>query len=62
MILGDLNNDQIQDLKYSYRYFNKKDMLVIFYPYEIHRPGISNIEKRSVRKAIFKILVKDYVW
>lgn len=39
----------------------KKDMFVIFYPYEIHRPGISNIEERSVRKAIFKILVKDFV-
>ena len=37
----------------------KKDMFAVFYPYEIHRPGISHLEIRSVRKAVFKILVKD---
>jgi len=39
----------------------KKDMFAIFFPYEIHRPGISHIEIRSVRKAVFKILVKDQI-
>jgi len=37
----------------------KKDMFVIFYPYEIHRPGLSSSEARSVRKMIFKIKVKE---
>ena len=40
----------------------KKDMFAVFYPYEIHRPGISHLEIRSVRKAVFKILVKDQIW
>jgi len=37
----------------------KKDMFVIFYPNEIHRPGIARDEIRSVRKVIFKILAKE---
>ena len=37
----------------------KKDMFVIFYPYEIHRPGLSSSETRSVRKMVFKIKVKE---
>ncbi len=36
----------------------KKDMFCIFYPDEIHRPGLSNKEIRTVRKAVFKIKVK----
>jgi len=41
--------------------FLKKDMFAVFFPYEIHRPGISYFEERSVRKAIFKILAKDFI-
>ena len=37
----------------------KKNIFPFFYPYEIHRPGVSHLEIRSVRKAVFKILVKD---
>ena len=36
----------------------KKDMYIIFFPEDIHRPGLSNIEIRGVRKVIFKILIK----
>jgi len=35
-----------------------KDMYAIFFPVDIHRPGLSNIEIRGVRKVIFKILIK----
>lgn len=34
----------------------KKDNFIIFYPYEIHRPGLAQDETRSIRKVIFKIL------
>lgn len=37
----------------------KKDIFTIFYPYEIHRPGIARDKIRSVRKVIFKILAKE---
>lgn len=37
----------------------KKDMFTVFYPYEIHRPGLTENDTRSVRKIIFKILAKD---
>ena len=37
----------------------RKDMFAIFYPYEIHRPGLSSKEIRSVRKMVFKIKVKE---
>jgi len=33
----------------------KKDKFIIFYPYEIHRPGLTQNETRSIRKVIFKI-------
>ena len=36
----------------------RKDMFVLFYPFEIHRPGLSSKEMRSVRKMVFKIKVK----
>ena len=37
----------------------KKDMFALFYPYEIHRPGLSSSGARSVRKMVFKIKVKE---
>lgn len=33
----------------------KRDMFCIFYPGEIHKPGIKYNETRSVRKAVFKV-------
>lgn len=33
----------------------KKDMYAIFFPQDIHRPGLNNTEVRSVRKVIFKV-------
>ena len=35
----------------------KKDMYIIFFPEDIHRPGLSSTEMRGVRKVIFKILI-----
>jgi len=35
----------------------KKDMYVIFFPEDIHRTGLSNMEIRGVRKVVFKILI-----
>ena len=40
----------------------RKDMFVLFYPYEIHRPGLSSSEVRSVRKMVFKIKVKEWLF
>ena len=37
----------------------KKGMYAIFFPEDIHRPGLSNIEIRGIRKVIFKILIKQ---
>jgi biofilm protein TabA len=33
----------------------RKDMYAVFFPEDIHRPGITNKEMRGVRKIIFKI-------
>ncbi len=35
----------------------KKDMYAVFFPEDIHRPGLINKETRSVRKVIFKVPV-----
>ncbi|MCK5567856.1 MAG: YhcH/YjgK/YiaL family protein [Actinomycetia bacterium] len=35
----------------------KKDMYCIFFPEDIHRPGLTNRETRSIRKIIFKIAI-----
>ncbi len=35
----------------------KKGMYAVFFPEDIHRPGLSNKETRGVRKVIFKIPV-----
>ena len=57
--------DSVKDLEqfsnvYSESFFLlKKDMFVIFYPFEIHRPAIAVDETRSVRKVIFKILERQ---
>jgi len=59
--LSDTGYDTVKDIEYYSIVSNesffimKKDMFAIFYPNEIHRPGLSNKEPRSVRKVIFKI-------
>ena len=35
----------------------KKGMYAVFFPEDVHRPGVSNKEVRGVRKIIFKIPV-----
>ena len=35
----------------------KKDMYAVFFPEDIHRPGLTNKEVRGVRKVIFKVPV-----
>ena len=35
----------------------KKSMYAVFFPDDVHRPGISNNETRGVRKAVFKLPV-----
>ncbi len=35
----------------------KKGMYAVFFPEDVHRPGLSNKEVRGVRKVIFKIPV-----
>ena len=35
----------------------KKDMYAVFFPEDVHRPGISIDGTRGVRKAIFKLQV-----
>jgi len=35
----------------------KNDMYAVFFPEDIHRPGLTNKETRSVRKVIFKVPV-----
>lgn len=35
----------------------KKGMYAVFFPDDVHRPGLSNKETRGVRKAIFKVPV-----
>ena len=35
----------------------KKDMYCIFFPEDIHRPGLTNKETRSIRKIIYKIAI-----
>jgi len=35
----------------------KKDMYAVFFPEDVHRPGLANKEARSVRKVIFKVPV-----
>lgn len=35
----------------------KNDMYAVFYPGDVHRPGLINKEMRGLRKAIFKIPV-----
>ncbi len=35
----------------------KKGMYAVFFPEDVHRPGLSNKEARGVRKVIFKIPV-----
>ena len=35
----------------------KKDMYAVFFPEDVHRPGLTNKETRSIRKAVFKIPV-----
>jgi YhcH/YjgK/YiaL family protein len=35
----------------------KKGMYAVFFPEDVHRPGLTNKETRGVRKVIFKIPV-----
>jgi len=35
----------------------KKGMYAVFFPEDVHRPGLSNNETRGIRKAIFKLPV-----
>jgi len=35
----------------------KNDMYAVFFPEDVHRPGLTNKENRSVRKVIFKVPV-----
>jgi len=35
----------------------KKGMYAVFFPEDVHRPGLSNNETRGIRKAIFKVSV-----
>lgn len=44
--------DYISDENY---FVLKKGMFVVFYPYEIHRSGLSNNTISSIRKVVFKI-------
>ena len=63
-MLSSIDYDEKKDIEYLNHvadesfFILKKDRFALFDPYEIHRPGISNQEKRSVRKIVFKI--KNY--
>lgn len=64
-ILSNVDYDAEKDIEYynivsdESFFILKKDMFAIFYPNEIHRPGLSNKELRSVRKIIFKIKINN---
>ncbi len=61
LMLPSIDYDEKKDIEYLNHvadesfFILKKDKFALFYPYEIHRPGIINQEKRSVRKIVFKI-------
>ena len=61
MLLEEYNGDN--DIELFSRIENesffilKKDMFAVFFPEDVHRPGMTNKEVRGVRKIIFKIPV-----
>jgi len=63
LVTADYNEEKDVELFnniYDEKFFVlRKDMFAIFYPYEIHRSGLSNKEIRSVRKMVFKIKIKE---
>jgi YhcH/YjgK/YiaL family protein len=61
MLLKEYNGDndielfsRIEDESF---FILKKDMFAVFFPEDVHRPGMTNKEMRGVRKIIFKIPV-----
>ena len=61
MLLTDYNEDNDTELFSRIEdegfFILKKGMYAVFFPVDVHRPGMTNKEVRGVRKIIFKIPV-----